>query len=122
MNLVKTRSKADEKEEQCLVERLSRAAEAIQITDEAVPVQAEILEEESLKKGKDTELIPEIVNLIRKYHNSIAGHVGENRTLERLKGAYSNGLISQLPSREQVKGFLKLCTCSLPESQQIQKI
>ena len=110
VNLVKTRSKADEKEEQCLVERLNRAEGTVQVTDEAVPVQAEIMEEESLKKGKDTELTPEIVNLIRKYHNSIAGHVGENKTMERLKGAYNNGLISQLPSREQVKGFLKLCT------------
>ena len=50
------------------------------------------------------------MNLIRKYHNSVAGHVGENKTMERLKGAYSNGLISQLPSREHVKEFLKLCT------------
>ena len=61
-----------------MLERLNKADEAVQVTDEVVPVQAEILEEESLKKGKDTELTPEIVNLIRKYHNSIAGHVGEN--------------------------------------------
>ena len=97
VNLVKTRSKAAEREEQCLVERLESKTDNIK-------------EKEFLKKGKDTELTPEIVNLIRKYHNSVAGHVGENKTMERLKGAYSNGLISQLPSREHVKEFLKLCT------------
>ena len=69
-----------------------------------------ITEKADTKKGKDTELTPEIVNLIKKYHNAVAGHVGENKTMGRLKGAYSNGLISQCPSKEQVKTFMKLCT------------
>ena len=67
VNLVKTRSKAAEREEQCRVERLESKTDNIK-------------EETFLKKGKDTELTPEIVNLIRKYHNSVAGHVGENKT------------------------------------------
>ena len=104
VNLVKTRSKAEEREEQCLARRLENKP------DEAVQVQAQIVEERSLKKGKDTELTPEIVNLIKKYHNAVAGHVGENKTMERLRGAYNNELISQCPSKEQVRAFLKLCT------------
>ena len=60
VNLVKTRSKAAEREEQCLVERLEKKTDNIK-------------EEKFLKKGKDTELTPETVNLIRKYHNSVAG-------------------------------------------------
>ena len=101
VSLVKTRSRAEAVEEKQLNKRLEheQSDQDHMITEKAVT-----------KKGKDTELTPEIVNLIKKYHNAVAGHVGENKTMERLKGAYSNGLISQCPSKEQVKAFMKLCT------------